>query len=228
MAREAQSSAEQETALDTKVAATKTAITDVQKQWEDYKNEYRELVRGKAKGESMDELKTVSGTVYKKVNIREVSAIGIEIRHDGGQKRILFEDLPEEMRDHFQFDPNQKDAAVAAESAARGQHDAAVAVANAQAEKQMETQRAQSAQANVEKTKLAIAGKESQIAALKVEITGLERDSAKAAADASAARAAGRMHINRSSGIDSSIRTKQNQITGLETEVARMKAELSR
>jgi chromosome segregation ATPase len=228
LVRESKAAGERKEVLGATIDAAKTAIVAVQKQVEDYKDQYRQFVRSKAKGESMDELKTISGTVYKKVNIRDVTAIGIEIRHDEGHKRIPFEDLPEEMRDHFQFDPNQKRAAMAAESEMRGQHEAAAAAANVQAEKQMDAQRAQSAQADFEKAKLNIAAQENQIAALKSEITGLVAESARAAAEASAARSAGRVHINRAGGIDGTIRSKQNQIAGLQTELARMKAELSK
>lgn len=96
---------------------------------ENYKNQYRAVVRGKAKGELIGVLKTQKGDVYNNVNIREVTAIGIQIRHEEGQRRIPYEDLPEAMQNYYQFDVKQKVEAVAKEQAILSEHEAAVSVA---------------------------------------------------------------------------------------------------
>jgi chromosome segregation ATPase len=208
------------------VEAGKADIAQRTANFEAYKNEYRAFVRGKAKGETMDQLVTLSGAVYKNVNIREVSAIGIQIRHDEGQKRIAFEELPEAMKDHFQFDPKQKEEAVNIEIAARGDHDAAVAAANEIAEQQMDAQRAQDAQEAKARLRAEIAAKEAQISSLKSEIEGLQRDRERAEAVAAAARASGKVHINKSGNIGGNIRSKESKLAGLQSEVAQMKSGL--
>lgn len=141
---------------------------------EAYKDEYRALVRGKAKGQTMDRLETRKGGVYENVTIREVTAIGIQIMHDGGQKRIPFEELPVAMQDYYQFDPNQKAAAVAKETATRNEHEAAVSVATAAADQQAMALKQKEAEAAREKAIRAIAMKESRIESLKDEIENLE------------------------------------------------------
>ncbi len=218
--------ADQSTQLQQRISEAKEALAAAEQTFEDYKNHYRAHVRGKAKGEAMDELATRTGEVYKNVNIREVTAVGIQIRHDEGQKRIPFEDLPQEMVDYYQFDPNQKQAALAEEQESRGQHDAAVAVANAAAEQQMALQREKQAEENRRKMVEAIAAKTAQIELLKVEINGLENDLNRAASEAQAARAAGRMYISKSGNINSNIRTKTSRIATLLNEINQLKAGL--
>lgn len=224
--RETQALEETITGLKTKVEAAKAAIVTTTNAWEAYKDEYRAYARGKAKGETMDQLETRTGTVYSNVNIREVTAVGIQIRHGEGQKRIPFEELPEAMQDRFQFDPKQKDALLAAEKATHSQLEADVAVANEIEGQKMDVQRQKDAEAAREKTMEDIAVKEGQIAALREEIRGLEGDMDRAAADAASARAAGRMHINKSGNISGNIRSKQTRISSLQSEVARMKSRL--
>ncbi len=193
---------------------------------EAYKDEYRANIRGKAKGETLATLETRSGAVYKDVSIREVTAIGIQIRHADGQKRIPFEDLPEAMNDRFQFDPKQKNQAVAAEAAARTEHEAAVAVADGLADQEAAKQKGQDAVLTKQKQMLEIAAKESQINSLKDGIRDLENEMSRASAAAASARAAGRMHIDRSGGISGDIRSKQNRIATLRAEVGQMKSSL--
>ena len=73
---------------------------------------------------------------------------------------------------------------------------------------------------------LDIAVKEGLVASIKEEIKGLEAEIERAAADASAARAAGRMHINKSGSISSNIRSKQGRISTLQAEMAQMRGRL--
>jgi hypothetical protein len=194
--------------------------------WDSYKNQYRVHARGNAKGSEIAELKTLDGTLYKNVSIREVTAVGIQIRHDEGHKRIGFEDLPVDMQDHFQFDPNQKAAALLKESQLRDVHDAEAAVAGELADEAMVLQRKKDAERQREETLRVIAGKEASISALNAEIRGLEQDLENAARAASAARAAGRMHISKSGGISSNIRRKQSRASSLRAEINQMKSRL--
>lgn len=71
---------------------------------EAYKDAYRASERRQAVGEKLAELQTKDGRSYTAVEIREVDAVGVLIRHEDGQRRIPFEVLPDAMQDRFQFD----------------------------------------------------------------------------------------------------------------------------
>lgn len=139
----------------------------------DYKDEYRAYVRGKAKGQIIGKLETLNKVVYNDVVIREVNPVGIQIRHADGHKRIPFEDLPETMKDHFQFDPKQKEQALAEESASLNELEAAVVVTNSIADQANAERRSADAELVREKTIRAISSKESRIQALGREIDSL-------------------------------------------------------
>lgn len=194
--------------------------------WETYKNDYRTHARAKGVGETLDELTTKPGATYKRVEIRDVTAIGIQIRHEDGQKRIPFEELPDAMQDRFQFDAANKEIAVAAENKHRDAHEAAVAVANKIQEKDMEIARARQEEARQAAMKQSISDKNRQISQLESEIRGLEGDVRAADAQAAAARAAGRMALSRANNYRTSIRSKQNQIFTLRNEIATLTASL--
>lgn len=139
----------------------------------DYKDKYRAYVRGKAKGQTIGKLETLNKVVYNDVVIREVNPVGIQIRHADGHKRIPFEDLPETMKDHFQFDPQQKEQALAEESASLNELEAAVVVTNSIADQANAERRFADAELVREKTIRAISSKESRIQALGREIDSL-------------------------------------------------------
>lgn len=141
-----------------------------------YKDEYRAFARNQAKGEELPTLKTLSGTVYEKVRIKEVTAIGMQISHNDGHKRIPYEDLPEDLQDRFQFDAKQKQQAVAVENNVKAEHDKSVAEANAASDEAVAAQRERDRQAARANAAKSLAAKTAQIAALKEEITRLERN----------------------------------------------------
>ena len=193
------------------------AMVQSQKQaFDAYKDEYRGFVRGNAKGTTLPELKTMAGIVYKNVNIREVTAVGMQIRHDDGQKRIPFEDLSEEMRDYYQFDPDQKDDALVAESSARKEHEAAVDAANVIADQQMDVQRAKDAQAARESTMRTLAVKEASAKALEAEIKQLT-DSLPMEM---------RKKLSRAGIMREQIADKQSQLSALRSQIASLRSHL--
>ncbi len=224
---EIRSTAETISRLEDQITQAEVEIASRSQAWEEYKDQYRAFARGNAKGETLEQLKTVQGTVYTNVNIREVTAIGIQIRHDEGHKRIAFEDLPEEMKDRFQFDPAQKEAAAVAEAAVRSEHDAAAAVANRAAEEQMAAQRDKNAADDQAKARQNVVAMEAQIAAMQADITRLESDRNRAVAEAESARRSGKMHINKSGSIGIDIQGKQGRLNSMRTELTRMKAALN-
>lgn len=221
-----QGQVDQAAQLAAKIEAEGNALVAARGEFEAYKDRYRAHVRSAAKGSEISELKTMGGVVYKNVNIREVTAVGIQIRHDDGQKRIPFEDLPEAMRDHFQFDPDQKARALVTENQQRDEHEAAAAVANEQADEQMAQQREKDAALAKQRLMREIAGKQAQIASLMEEISQLDDQMQQAEAQAAAARASGRMHINRTNNFASNIRSKQNRINNLNAEIRQMQSRL--
>lgn len=212
--------------LKSRIATAKTEVTSRISAFENYKDDYRAYARGKAKGETMDKLETVTGAVYKNATIREVTAVGIQIRHDDGQKRILFEDLPQAMKDRFQFDPSQKDKALADEAAVRSLHEAAVAVADGLADQQTAKDRAKVVDESHQKTLQTIAMKEDEIVSLRQDIVNLGQEMSRAAAEASSARSAGHIHIDRTSNVSGSIQSKQNRIAAVQAEINQLKSQL--
>lgn len=201
------------------IQSGKQNLSSLSQTFADYKDQYRTHVRSRAKGKTLAQLETRSGAVYKNVNIREVTPVGIQIRHDEGQKRIPFEELPEALIDYYQFDPEQKAMALVAESASRHEHEAAAAVANTAFDEATAAQRAKEREEGREHLRAAIAAKQGQISSLNSEISGLERDIDRANAEADAARAAGRMHLNKSGNITANIRSKRGRIATLQAEI---------
>lgn len=160
--------------LKKEVETASTELALLGKDFEGYKNDYRTFVRGKAKGEVMAKLETRGGVVFEDVSIREVTAVGIQIRHSGGQNRIAYEDLPASMQDHFQFDAAQKAELIAAEANERNKHDSAVAVTDEQQKKLMESTRAKEAEAAKIKAANTLATKSAQAEALETRIEEME------------------------------------------------------
>lgn len=149
-------------------------ITEKNQQFDNYKNEYRTHIRGKAKGETLEKLTTLDGTVYESVKIREITPIGIQIAHSGGQKRIAYESLPREMQDLYQFDPKQKTEALAAENADHARHESDVSAAEAAANEQAMAQKQKDAELAREKAKQNLVRVKARIEVLKDEIKRLE------------------------------------------------------
>lgn len=204
----------------------KSQLEELGRNFEEYKDKYRAFVRGKAKGESIALLETRSGGVYKNAVIREVTPVGIQIRHDDGQKRLPFEDLPDAMVDYYQFDPRQKSDALAAEAVIRNEHEAQAAVANTLADGVMAEQRKREQEERREKVRRGIETRQAQIEGLRQEVESLNNEMDRAASAADSARAAGRMHINKSGSINGSIRSKQNRIAAIQAEISQMESSL--
>lgn len=224
--RESTANEEKIGVLKNKIVAGKAEIVQRIQALENYKTSYRTFARGKAKGEVIEKLETLSGAVYKNVSFREVTAIGIQIRHDDGSKRIPYEELPAAMQDRFQFDPKEKEKAVATETADRAEHEASVAVAQGLEGEQKARDKVKDAEANRQKISQNIAAKETQVSSLKDEISGLERERSRADAESNSARAAGHIHIDRGDSISGDIQSKRNRIAALQAEISRLKSNL--
>ena len=202
--------------LGREVESRKAGVISQQTVFEAYKDQYRAYVRGKAKGESMDVLETLGGDIYRSVNIREVTAVGIQIRHDDGHKRIPFEDLPEAMKERFQFDPQQKVAAMAKEESDRSEHEAAVAVADLAASQQSAVQAGKNAGIQRDKVARSIAVNEARILSLTDEIEALNK----------AIPLESKKRISQAPQLRAQLANKQSELSTLRVSVARLRAEL--
>ncbi len=193
------------------VESAKTDVANRSEAFEAYKDKYRDFVRSKAKGETMETLETQSGVVYKNVNIREVTAVGIQIRHDEGQKRIPYEELPEAMQDHFQFDAKQKALALAKEQELWNEHESAVSASEKQAGEQSKKSEESSKVRQVQM----LAIKEARATNLTEEIGFLEM----------AIQKEGQKGISRAPEMREKLALKQRELSALRIELARLRAE---
>lgn len=199
-----------------KVEAGKADLAAAEKALADYKDEYRAFVRGKAKGTTLPELRTKAGAVYKNVSIREVTAVGIQIRHDEGHKRIGFEELSDELQDYYQYDPSQKESALAAESADRQKHEADVTAANEAADAQMAVQREIDAKKNKANLQREIAQKEAMVKSLEQEIEQLTE----------AIKLESKKKLSRAGIMNEQLVDKQRNLSALRSQIGSLRSRL--
>jgi len=138
-----------------------------------------EEARSQAVGQQIARLETLKGDVYENVVIRDVTPIGIEIRHDAGSRRVPFEQLPPEMQRQFHFDPKEKEQALRSEHAAQSAHMAQVTTASTENPKVQGSGQSGQPNQNEEyrlKASKAVAAKSARIQLLEDEIRSLEND----------------------------------------------------
>ncbi len=208
------------------ISSGNEAITAIEKEFEDYKNQYRTFIRAKAKGRIVGHLVTRKGEVFENVVIKEVTSIGLQIRHDGGLGRIPYEVLPDAMLEEFQFDPGQKIAAVAKEVAIQNEHESAVSASKVVVGQKASEQKIADAQAEKEQKLHNIEVLQTRIDSLKSEIANLRSDLELEVRQANRARSSGHIRLGDSSRIHAEIQAKQNQISALQTEVFQLQAGL--
>lgn len=208
------------------VAKAAERIAALEADFSAYKDQYRQFSRGRAKGEKIELLTTRDGTEYHDVTIREVTAVGMQIVHRDGQKRVPFESLSDELQDRFQFDPEQKQLALAAEASEQAAHEARTAAAVAVQDTKMAEQKEQRIAEEKAKLEEEIRVKEARVTAITSEIQAIEGEISDAQSQAAAARAAGRQFIDRSGGLRSKLRSKQNEQNRLRGEIAALRAKL--
>lgn len=71
-----------------------------------------------AADEKIPEVKTLSGKVYRNVQVTKVTPIDVSVVHDGGAARIQMTDLPEDLKAKLGYDPAKADAHTAQEKVA--------------------------------------------------------------------------------------------------------------
>ncbi|MDX1679259.1 MAG: hypothetical protein R3242_00890 [Akkermansiaceae bacterium] len=149
--------------LRTKVASLEKGLEEVYDMFESYKDRYREAVRKSAVGTELESLTLMDGTVYREVSIRSIDALGMNIMHKRGTRRIPYKQLPEEMQQRFQFDAEQADAKLRAErerqlqSRLAGQQaDEAAALRQVGRKRDLERQKAERLEESIEELEEAI------------------------------------------------------------------------
>ncbi len=155
------------------IASANEAITAIEKEFTDYKNQYRAFVRAKAKGRTVGHLETHKGEVFENVTIREVTPIGLQIRSDAGLVRIPYEELPDALQEEFQFDPAQKAEAIAKEAGLKKQPET-VQPSDGGAAAKAASQKKAEADAAKAQTLSTIEGKKAQLKAIYNEISNLQ------------------------------------------------------
>lgn len=208
------------------IIAINEEIEVIHSEWEDYKNEYRAYARAEAEGDKMTELKSLDGTTYLDVEIRKISAIGIEIRHKGGFKRIPFAELPLEMQDHFQFDKDQMLAESKREHEVRTKHNEQVSAAHEAAAMEAEKNRIKKAEEDRRKTVELIARGRARLTQVEGDIRQLEANIASEERAAASARASGRMHVGKSNIYRGDLARKRTELANIQREIIRLESTL--
>ena len=127
------------TELQAAKSTTEQETAQVGEAWHAYREQYRTEVRAKAKGREIGRLELSDKTVYEPAQVLEVDAVGMQIRHSGGVKRIGWRLLPAEMQDHFQFDEAEMAQKIAAERGDQKQLNLGAGIADLQRQIQSRT-----------------------------------------------------------------------------------------
>ena len=213
-----------------KLTAETDALDAANREFEDYKNQYRDHVRKKAVGETVARLVTLGGVTYENVIIREVTPIGIQIRHADGVKGIPYDELPQDMQDYYQFDAEQKKQALLQEQLATDAHLAEVSSVQNQKKSEAAKNETTGSEQNLDKIRQAITLKTSQIAKLESDISSLhtsigEEEAKKIRRNEAYDRVGG---LSRAPVLRIEIQKKQDSIATLRNQIQQLQQQLSR
>lgn len=208
------------------ISVLRDNIDSLQKELLAYKTKYRAYMRDKAKGEKIEEITTLSGKIYKHVEVREVTPIGMQIRYDEGFKRIPFENLPRALQERFQFDPQEKQDAMKAESSSEQEHFKKVADADAAGQVQASADRTKQNQEDKAKAMSQIASLEAEIKMIDSDIEDLRRQADRARLQTAAGLARGHRILDLSSGFENSILAKKSRRADLLAQILFLKSKL--
>lgn len=92
------------------IARVKQELGKIEAADREYRKDYRAMLRSNAAGETMVELVTEEGKVMQDVVVLSVSPVGLHVRHRDGTARIAFTNLPEGIRQRFQFELEEMEA----------------------------------------------------------------------------------------------------------------------
>ena len=185
-------------------------------EFESYKDRYRAHARKAAEGTKLDLLTTLAGETFEKVTIRQVNAVGMQIAHQAGFKRIPFEELPDEMRDHYQFCPRQKEQALAREKEMRNLHETQVATAKGAVEQKRTEETARQKVLQREQNARLLQSTLDRIETLDDEIRQLQRD----------IQAEALKRISRAPQMRQQLSAKERELTRLQAQANRLRTQL--
>lgn len=212
--------------LKEEIIKLKEAIVSSTKAMNAYITDYRNHVRTKAVGEKLAEIKLKTGEVYTNVEVREVSEIGIQIRHTDGQKRIAYEELSAEWQERFQFDPDEKAKALARELAAQQLYERSVetSVEETGDPAKIDTSTPQ----GMTQADGVLRTKNVEMARLKRELGRLQAEAGTAETKDSLDRPKGNADLGRIRDLRTRMQAVESQIYKLAREIADLKTKIAR
>ncbi len=207
------------------LASTTRATAETEKAFIDYKGQFRTQVRSQAVGEKFPELKTKSGAAYTQVEIRDVTEVGIGIRHEFGMKRIDYEELTPEWQERFQYDPKEKEMALAKEAAAQQafEKEAEPEVPVAQVMQKIPDGDTEEGR---EALRRMITAKEVMLGRLRTELGILQGAAVNAEADENIARNRGNNGMDKVFSVRQRIQAKEREIAAVVRELAALKTKV--
>ena len=214
------------TELQAQIARLKQDQSDISSQTAAYQAKYRAQMRAAAKGEILESIQTISGKTFKHATIREVTPIGMQIRHDDGFTRIPCEDLPADLQARFQFDKQEKLDALKSESNKESELAKQVEAANAAQSAADAVARDRQAQEDRTKAAARIQSIEQQLKSIESDIKDLQQQANAARSHANSASSAGHRVIDNSPSFLAAIQVKKNQRDELLQEMQRLRSKL--
>jgi len=190
-----------------------------------YVTDYRNHIRRKAIGETIPVLKLKSGDSYETVEIRDVTEIGVEIRHSGGQSRVAFEKLSVEWQERFHFDPEEKAKALAREQEAQKLYETSVGQDLA-VEEEEESEGEMVIPKGSEAITAAIRVKTMELARLKTFLGRLQAEAVKVETKDSINRPKGRSDASLMLGLRGRIQATESKMLAVARQIAALKTKM--
>jgi hypothetical protein len=103
------------------VADLESELQALDEAYAGYRAEYRRTVWAAAVGESLGELRLRGGRVFSQAVVKLVTPVGLEIAHSEGLARIQAPELSPQLQDRFQWDAEERHAALEKEHKQGGQ-----------------------------------------------------------------------------------------------------------
>jgi Skp family chaperone for outer membrane proteins len=203
----------------------KDSIFAKTREYNTYVSDYRNQIRRKAVGEVVPVLKLKSGESYTDVEIREVTDIGVEIRHSGGQSRLAFEKLSSEWQERFQFDPEEKAKALAREQEAQKLYDSSIAQNPEIEEETVEDAPLPEGSLEIDK---AIRAKTMELARLKTFLNRLQAEAGKAETQDVIDRPKGTSDPRIRMGLRARIQATESKMLAVSRQIAALKTKQPR
>lgn len=211
--------------LKAKAVELRDGLVATTKDYNAYIGTYRNYVRTKAVGEKLPEIKLKSGQTYTSVEIREVSEIGIQIRHTDGQKRIAYEELSDDWQERFQYDPEEKAKALAREQAAQRLYEKSVAAEAEQAEEALGDPTTPQGGEQIDRL---IRAKTIELERMKTELGRLQAEAVKVETEDSLNRPKGKANLEHVRGVRGRMQAAESKIRKLAIEIAGLKSKKPR